>query len=75
MEASEGKKEGSEKPKEGPSTVSFKKLFRFADGLHYILMGIGSLGAFVHGCALPLVLIFFVDFVNSFVLMLIILIK
>ncbi|CAO2824302.1 unnamed protein product [Amaranthus hypochondriacus] len=66
MEASEGKKEGLEKPKEGPPAVAFKELFRFADGLDYILMGIGSLGAFVHGCSLPLFLRFFADLVNSF---------
>ena len=66
MEASEGKKGGLEKPKEGPPAVAFKELFRFADGLDYILMGIGSLGAFVHGCSLPLFLRFFADLVNSF---------
>ncbi|KAL2933286.1 ABC transporter B family member 1 [Bienertia sinuspersici] len=61
-----GKKEGTEKPKEGPPAVGFKELFRFADNLDCILMAIGSLGAFVHGCALPLFLRFFADLVNSF---------
>ncbi|XP_010684039.2 ABC transporter B family member 1 [Beta vulgaris subsp. vulgaris] len=60
MEVSEGKKEGL------PPAVAFKELFRFADGLDCILMTIGSLGAFVHGCALPLFLRFFADLVNSF---------
>ncbi|KAF3632900.1 ABC transporter B family member 19 [Capsicum annuum] len=46
--------------------VSFSELFRFADGLDYVLMTIGSLGAFVHGCSLPLFLRFFADLVNSF---------
>ncbi|KFK36572.1 hypothetical protein AALP_AA4G140900 [Arabis alpina] len=46
--------------------VAFKELFRFADGLDYVLMGIGSVGAFVHGCSLPLFLRFFADLVNSF---------
>ncbi|KAJ0262183.1 ABC transporter B family member 1 [Hirschfeldia incana] len=46
--------------------VAFKELFRFADGLDYVLMIIGSLGAFVHGCSLPLFLRFFADLVNSF---------
>ena len=66
MEVAEGKKDGSEKPKEAPPAVGFQELFRFADGLDYILMGIGSLGAFVHGCSLPLFLRFFADLVNSF---------
>ncbi|XP_006410867.2 ABC transporter B family member 1 [Eutrema salsugineum] len=46
--------------------VAFKELFRFADGLDYVLMGVGSVGAFVHGCSLPLFLRFFADLVNSF---------
>ncbi|CAA7042136.1 unnamed protein product [Microthlaspi erraticum] len=46
--------------------VAFKELFRFADGLDYVLMVIGSVGAFVHGCSLPLFLRFFADLVNSF---------
>ncbi|KAF2583479.1 hypothetical protein F2Q68_00001513 [Brassica cretica] len=46
--------------------VAFKELFRFADGLDYVLMTIGSVGAFVHGCSLPLFLRFFADLVNSF---------
>lgn len=71
--SSETKKDGSnngsggsgEKPGDLPS-VGFGELFRFADGLDYVLMGIGSLGAFVHGCSLPLFLRFFADLVNSF---------
>ncbi len=54
-----------EKPEAVP-TVGFKELFRFADGLDYILMAIGSVGALVHGCSLPLFLRFFADLVNSF---------
>ncbi|KAG4130409.1 hypothetical protein ERO13_D09G142000v2 [Gossypium hirsutum] len=68
--SSETKKEGSnngsgEKPGDVPS-VGFGELFRFADGLDYVLMGIGSLGALVHGCSLPIFLRFFADLVNSF---------
>ncbi|KAB2098258.1 hypothetical protein ES319_A01G226100v1 [Gossypium barbadense] len=51
--------------KEVPS-IGFNELFRFADGLDYVLMGIGSLGALVHGCSLPIFLRFFADLVNSF---------
>lgn len=55
------KKEEMELP-----TVKFMELFRFADRLDYVLMVIGSVGAFVHGSALPLFLRFFADLVNSF---------
>lgn len=54
-----------EKP-EAVTAVAFGELFRFADGLDYVLMGIGSVGALVHGCSLPLFLRFFADLVNSF---------
>lgn len=54
-----------EKPETLPS-VGFGELFRFADGLDCILMAIGTAGAVVHGCALPLFLRFFADLVNSF---------
>ncbi|XP_061354281.1 ABC transporter B family member 1-like isoform X2 [Gastrolobium bilobum] len=71
-EASEPKKGGvfdngtnGEKHESVPS-VGFSELFRFADGLDYILMAIGTVGAFVHGCSLPLFLRFFADLVNSF---------
>lgn len=46
--------------------VGFGELFRFADGLDYVLMAIGSIGALVHGSSLPLFLRFFADLVNSF---------
>ncbi|KAK4272846.1 hypothetical protein QN277_021346 [Acacia crassicarpa] len=54
-----------DKPENIPA-VGFGELFRFADGLDYILMAIGTVGAIVHGCALPLFLRFFADLVNSF---------
>ncbi|XP_055812126.1 ABC transporter B family member 1 [Solanum dulcamara] len=62
------KEEGGdvEKPSTPPPAVGFGELFRFADGLDCVLMTIGSLGAFVHGCSLPLFLRFFADLVNSF---------
>ncbi|MED6156764.1 Multidrug resistance protein 1 [Stylosanthes scabra] len=55
----------SNKPETLPS-VGFRELFRFADGLDYVLMSIGTVGAIVHGCSLPLFLRFFADLVNSF---------
>ncbi|TVU04483.1 hypothetical protein EJB05_47594, partial [Eragrostis curvula] len=41
-------------------------LFRFADGLDCVLMSVGSVGALVHGCSLPVFLRFFADLVDSF---------
>nr|QVT92340.1 ABC transporter [Salvia miltiorrhiza] len=61
----ETKKDEAEKPA-SPPPVPLKDLFRFADGLDYALMGIGTLGAIVHGSSLPLFLRFFADLVNSF---------
>lgn len=68
MDGCDGKKDGgdAEKPASPPPSSGFGELFRFADGLDYVLMGIGTLGAFVHGCSLPLFLRFFADLVNSF---------
>lgn len=57
--------DGNEKIK-NVASVGFGELFRFADGLDYILMTVGTLGAIVHGCSLPLFLLFFADLVNSF---------
>ena len=57
---------GEKKKGETVASVWFGELFRFADGLDYILMAIGTVGAFVHGCSLPLFLRFFADLVNSF---------
>ncbi|BAF24443.2 Os08g0564300 [Oryza sativa Japonica Group] len=37
-----------------------------ADGLDYVLMTLGTLGALVHGCSLPVFLRFFADLVDSF---------
>ncbi|KAF8403115.1 hypothetical protein HHK36_011209 [Tetracentron sinense] len=65
MEVSEGKNDGGEKPGSVPP-AGFRELFRFADGLDHVLMAIGTLGAIVHGCSLPLFLRFFADLVNYF---------
>uniref|UniRef100_A0A0E0QMH3 Uncharacterized protein n=1 Tax=Oryza rufipogon TaxID=4529 RepID=A0A0E0QMH3_ORYRU len=43
-----------------------RQLFSFADGLDYVLMTLGTLGALVHGCSLPVFLRFFADLVDSF---------
>ncbi|KAL8516702.1 hypothetical protein ACS0TY_015094 [Phlomoides rotata] len=64
----EGKKDGGAEPEKPGSadSVGFGELFRFADGLDYVLMTIGTVGAIVHGSSLPLFLRFFADLVNSF---------
>jgi ATP-binding cassette, subfamily B (MDR/TAP), member 1 len=55
-----------EKPAPPAPAVGLLQLFRFADSLDYVLMAIGSVGALVHGCSLPVFLRFFADLVNSF---------
>ncbi|CAI9273278.1 unnamed protein product [Lactuca saligna] len=62
----DGDKEKKKEKSVSDPTVGFGELFRFADGLDYVLMGIGTVGAFVHGCSLPIFLRFFADLVNSF---------
>ncbi|KAL8168297.1 hypothetical protein V2J09_009796 [Rumex salicifolius] len=62
----DGEKNSKDSNNNTPKPVGFKELFRFADKLDCILMVIGSVGAFVHGCSLPLFLRFFADLVNSF---------
>ncbi|CAN6487128.1 unnamed protein product [Victoria cruziana] len=49
-----------------PPALAFGKLFRYADRLDWLLMAIGTAGAIVHGCSLPIFLRFFADLVNSF---------
>ncbi|KAL2472365.1 ABC transporter B family member 1 [Abeliophyllum distichum] len=69
VSTSGGKKDGggeADKPGSSPSAVGLGELFRFADGLDYFLMTIGTVGAIVHGSSLPLFLRFFADLVNSF---------
>ncbi|XP_031492300.1 ABC transporter B family member 19 [Nymphaea colorata] len=54
----------AEKKKE--QSVPFYKLFSCADGLDWLLMSLGSLGAVVHGSAMPVFFLFFGDLVNGF---------
>ncbi|KAL5717003.1 ABC-type xenobiotic transporter [Ranunculus cassubicifolius] len=67
MEVSQENSNDEEKPSSQPApSVGFAELFRFCDNLDYILMAVGTVGAVVHGCSLPIFLRFFADLVNSF---------
>ncbi|KAG6551372.1 hypothetical protein Mapa_007018 [Marchantia paleacea] len=59
------KKKKKEDEAESPPQVSFFRLFAFADGLDLILMFFGTLGAAVHGAALPVFFLFFGKLLNG----------
>jgi ATP-binding cassette, subfamily B (MDR/TAP), member 1 len=46
--------------------VSFHELFSFADKWDLLLMAVGSLGALVHGAAMPFCFLVFGRLINSF---------
>ncbi|CAH9092477.1 unnamed protein product [Cuscuta epithymum] len=54
----------AEKRKE--QSVPFYKLFCFADRYDWMLMGLGSLGAVVHGVSMPVFFLLFGQMVNGF---------
>ncbi|KAJ0966591.1 hypothetical protein J5N97_023508 [Dioscorea zingiberensis] len=69
LQPTNGKEEVADKEKEKPErppSVGFAELLRFADGLDWVLMAIGTLGAVIHGCSLPVFFRFFADLVHSF---------
>ncbi|CAO2186505.1 unnamed protein product [Urochloa humidicola] len=57
---------GAKGKKASTPPAALRDLFRFADGLDCVLMAVGTLGALVHGCSLPVFLRFFADLVDSF---------
>lgn len=63
-EKADRKKETAAK-KEQQSTVPFIRLFSFADKYDYLLMFFGSVGAVVHGAAIPIFLLFFGKVLNG----------
>lgn len=60
-------KEGDvKKKKEEAPSVSFWKLFSFADAYDGLLIFWGTVGACVHGVAIPVFFIFFGKLINAF---------
>lgn len=60
-------KEENEKGSESSRpSVPYYKLFSFADGLDYVLMFFGTVGACVHGAAIPVFFIFFGKLIDAF---------
>lgn len=53
-----------EEKKKQQQNVSLLKLFSFADFQDYVLMGIGSIGACIHGVSVPVFFIFFGKLIN-----------
>lgn len=47
-------------------SLPFLKLFSFADKYDWLLMGAGSLGAIIHGSAMPVFFLLFGEMVNGF---------
>ncbi|KAG6547925.1 hypothetical protein Mapa_010745 [Marchantia paleacea] len=64
--ACEREKESGAAPDEKIHQVSFYRLFSFADGVDYLLMGFGTLGACTHGVAVPVFFIFFGRLIDAF---------
>ncbi|KAJ9152445.1 hypothetical protein P3X46_026010 [Hevea brasiliensis] len=62
MSSFSGKEEEEERKKQ--NRVPLLKLFAFADFYDYVLMGLGSLGACVHGASVPVFFIFFGKLIN-----------
>nr|CAB3219616.1 multidrug resistance protein 1A-like [Phallusia mammillata] len=71
-----GKKSGStsgsetsdkKKKKEPDPTVPYLDLYRYADGVDYLLLVIGTISAAIHGVSMPVMFIFFGDLTTSFV--------
>ncbi|OAY72403.1 ABC transporter B family member 19 isoform X1 [Ananas comosus] len=65
-EAGEGKGSGEGEKKRQEQSLAFHELFSFADKWDWMLMAAGSVGAVVHGSAMPVFFLFFGDLVNGF---------
>jgi ATP-binding cassette subfamily B (MDR/TAP) protein 1 len=63
--AAEGSSKKDEK-KRPEQSVAFYELFSFADKWDRLLMAAGSLGAVVHGAAMPVFFLLFGELINGF---------
>ncbi|CAK7356101.1 unnamed protein product [Dovyalis caffra] len=59
------KKKSNEGKEKRQQRVALSKLFAFADFYDYVLMGLGSVGACVHGASMPVFFVFFGKLINS----------
>lgn len=55
-----------EEERKEEKSVSYYKLFSFADKYDYFLMTAGTLGAVVHGALMPLFFLLFGQIINGF---------
>ena len=62
----QGKEGDVKKKKEEAPSVAFWRLFSFADGYDVLLIILGTVGACVHGVAIPVFFIFFGKLINAF---------
>jgi hypothetical protein len=60
------KKEGEEEEGGAGGSVSIFKLFAYADSFDYLLLLVGTVGAVVHGAALPVFFVIFSKLLNGF---------
>jgi len=60
------KKEGEEDEGGAGGSVSIFKLFAYADSFDYLLLVVGTVGAVVHGAALPVFFVIFAKLLNGF---------
>lgn len=68
LRTSQTTQDGENKNKDSVSigSVPFWKLFSFADRLDFILIALGTLGACVHGAAIPIFFLVFGRVINAF---------
>ncbi|PKA66622.1 ABC transporter B family member 19 [Apostasia shenzhenica] len=66
VEAAEGKVTAEAEKQQREQSLAFYELFHFADRFDALLMSAGSLGAVVHGSAMPVFFLLFGDLVNGF---------
>lgn len=65
-DGADGKAAAVEAEKKKEQSLPFHELFSFADRLDWLLMAAGTLGAVVHGSAMPVFFLLFGDLVNGF---------